>query len=588
MAFTQPAAIIPIGKLAAGDYEAKLRVTRAVVEDIGRKVNETDMELSVFSFKVKSPEQEEPGGTSSIPNIPIIGVDSSSSPAYRGTSTNLKLFISGNNITKGTEISLDYKTLLLRTDGHFESNPGVIELIPDKRRLVFTQTIRAWDVPVKLLDSNLTINVSPSAADGSYYIIISAKYKSLQVGSGILSFKIGKGGKMYLEGRSEEEEKLLHMGTWDIGYERYQSPPLNDNEIEEARAIAVNDSYIKGRNYNITEITSESYDLQNFYGFLPVVTVNIGEPDKSGEIVRYTIDIEERKVHRIVIIPRKPLVEYFSGQAFDEGAGNLTKRWSAENFAGFWREPGTNISTETLVIDQDVLNGSHRVIEKNNLIYTTKSIPVKYQVYVQANKTPPGTEGSYSAIGWLGDKYVLLSENGLARVIFEQNSTDVKIITTGYSWEFEEGYRLLAHSIEAPLERQAWIEFLNVTNKLDERVVPDMYLYSYPADASEIPIFITYISSIYRSTYGDVGEFKHTWLRSQNITGVREGKIFGAMEITSVKNDTIELRNTNPIDLTPGKVVHLMGNISIQVESPETGLLFYPFKWRTANDVSDN
>ncbi|MDW7728149.1 MAG: hypothetical protein SCH70_13800 [Candidatus Methanoperedens sp.] len=137
-------------------------------------------------------------------------------------------------------------------------------------------------MPEKLLYSNLTINVSPYAADGSYYITIAAKYRGLQVGSGILSFKIGKGGKMDFQGRSEEEEKLLHMGTWNIGYERYQSPPLNDTEKEDARAIAINDSYLKGRKYNITEITSESYDLQNFYGFLPVVTVDIGEPDKPS------------------------------------------------------------------------------------------------------------------------------------------------------------------------------------------------------------------------------------------------------------------------------------------------------------------
>jgi len=271
--------------------------------------------------------------------------------------------------------------------------------------------------------------------------------------------------------------------------------------------------------------------------------------------------------------------QYFPGQAFDEAADILTKKWDPENFKGFWRDSETGASTETLVINQSILNNSYRVIEKHNLIYTTKPVPFKYQVYARANVTPPGTDGSYSAVGWQGERDIMLDKNRLARVIFEQNASDVKIITTGYLWAFQEGYKLLAHSIEAPLEREAWIEFLNGTNKLDEQVLPDRYLYIYPSGASEIPIFITYISSIHRSPYEDLGEFKYTWLRSQNITEIREGKIFDSMEVISVKNGTIELRNKNPIVLSSGNTVHLMGDISIQVENSETGLVFYPIKW---------
>ena len=50
--FTQPVAIIPMGRLAEGNYKAKLKVTR-VIEDInGRKVIETEKELDIFNFKV--------------------------------------------------------------------------------------------------------------------------------------------------------------------------------------------------------------------------------------------------------------------------------------------------------------------------------------------------------------------------------------------------------------------------------------------------------------------------------------------------------------------------------------------------------
>jgi hypothetical protein len=118
--------------------------------------------------------------------------------------------------------------------------------------------------------------------------------------------------------------------------------------------------------------------------------------------------------------------------------------------------------------------------------------------------------------------------------------------------------------------------------KIDDKVLATHYteLYNYPqnVEGSNIPILVTYLSKIYSLPETDAADFKYTWLRSQNVTGVKEGDTFGVMEVTSVKNDTIELRNKEPIELTSGNTIRLMGNIDIQVNSSKTGLLFYPFK----------
>ncbi len=52
------------------------------------------------------------------------------------------------------------------------------------------------------------------------------------------------------------------------------------------------------------------------------------------------------------------------------------------------------------------------------------------------------------------------------------------------------------------------------------------------------------------------------------------------MEVTSINNGTIELRNKDAIDLAPGAVVNLMGNVGIQVGSSDAYLSFHPFKAR--------
>jgi S-layer protein (TIGR01567 family) len=265
---------------------------------------------------------------------------------------------------------------------------------------------------------------------------------------------------------------------------------------------------------------------------------------------------------------------------FDESAGSFTKKWDSRNFAGFWRDSETGVSTEALVINQSILNNSHRVIEKHNLIYTTKSTPINYPVYRHTGKAPEGTDGSYSAIGWLGEKSVFLRGNRIARIIFEQNVTDVKTMRIGEPWNMGEGYRIVANSIDADGIMQAWISLDKDNTKIDDKVLATHYteLYSYPqnVEGSNVPILVTYLSKIYSLPETDAADFKYTWLRSQNFTDVKEGDSFGIMEVTSVKNGVIELRNKEPIDLSPGRIINLMGNITIEVGNSTTDLQFYP------------
>lgn len=265
---------------------------------------------------------------------------------------------------------------------------------------------------------------------------------------------------------------------------------------------------------------------------------------------------------------------YVSGQSFDEAAGNFTKKWDAENFAGFWHDQETNVSTETLIINQKTLDNTHRIIEKYNLIYTTKPVPSEYLVHKYTNQSPSGTDGFYSTMGWLGEKYVLLGDNKLAKIIFEQKPTDVKTMRIQESWSLGDGYSFLANSIDALApERQAWFSLSKDNNMIDEFIFNYKYIYIYLKDANNsVPTLVTYFYNVRTLSDSDGVDLKYTWLRSQNITEVEEGDIFGAMEVTSVKNGIIELRNKEPIKLAPGAAIHLMDNVGIRVGSSETEL----------------
>ncbi|MDD5615844.1 MAG: S-layer protein domain-containing protein [Candidatus Methanoperedens sp.] len=274
-------------------------------------------------------------------------------------------------------------------------------------------------------------------------------------------------------------------------------------------------------------------------------------------------------------------IEPITDSGFYELAGILTKKWDASNFPGFWRDQETGVSTEELVIDQSI-NNSRRIIEKHNLIYRTRPESVNFQVYRNTNKAPSGTNGSYQVMGWLGEKHVFFQGNKIAKIIFEQNATEKKIMTTGDSWYFDEGYRFFAHTVEAPLERMAWVEFLKDNKSLQELVIPDREAYAYQVDATGTPVFVTY-PYIHRGNETDIGEFMYTWLRSANLKSINFSDTFGIMEVTSVDNGMIELRNRAPIELAPDSTINLMGNLNLKVGSSNTSLSFYPYRVKNPN-----
>lgn len=269
-------------------------------------------------------------------------------------------------------------------------------------------------------------------------------------------------------------------------------------------------------------------------------------------------------------------IEIIPGQKFNESAGILTKKWDSMNFPGFWRDPEENVSTETLIIDQSLLNNSYRVIDKHNLIYTTKPITLNYEVYENANRTPTGTNGYYSALGWAGEKYVLLSENKIARIILEQNEFDESLMRPGETWNLGEGYSIFVNSVEIKSGVQTWFTLIRDGNRISDVILGPYIekLYTYQIEQNSTPILIVFFSGFKL----DGAAFKYGWFRSQNTTEIKPGGIFGKMEVTSDNNGIIELRNRVPIDLVPDREINLIGNLSIKVGSSNTSLSFYPYK----------
>jgi len=99
-------------------------------------------------------------------------------------------------------------------------------------------------------------------------------------------------------------------------------------------------------------------------------------------------------------------------------------------------------------------------------------------------------------------------------------------------------------------------------------------------------LFLSLISTEYIPQHILTEQTLNTYfLRSPQTTEIKTGDIFSNMEVTSVDSGRIELRNMVPIEFAPDRVINLMGNLNIKVESSNTTLSFYPYRVKDPNDT---
>lgn len=220
------------------------------------------------------------------------------------------------------------------------------------------------------------------------------------------------------------------------------------------------------------------------------------------------------------------------GVVFDEKSStyNTTLQWDAQKFPGFWYASGAGKSSETLKIDQTAssLTVSSRTIQQEKLLYNTSRTDAKFGVFSNTpnnKKVENGLEynsttgtftkstagGWYARLGWFGDLYVAVNgkANKLAKLIKEQDTLEKQTLKLGTSWNLGEGYNLTVDALDTTTSpRQAWLSFSKDGKILDNKVVKQGEVYTYVVKSlngeSDVPIFVTYVDSIFTGGEGHV------------------------------------------------------------------------------------
>lgn len=282
--------------------------------------------------------------------------------------------------------------------------------------------------------------------------------------------------------------------------------------------------------------------------------------------------------------------------------------WTPQSLTGFYYDLNSNIGKEELTIKNIDVSG--RNIPLDGLYYNTSAqlrmLNVVKEVFggnvtaaqakglKRANTGEAFEGGNYQVVGWQGEKYVAFNRkvNKLAKLVLEHgpSSTEKKTLTVGQTWDIGNGWTLTARSIDAKATpRQTWLILGKDGVKKEDIFLTQGFIYTYVEKSifneSEVPLFITYLDSVFAGATSDMVQFKYTWILSPDVTTIQNGETLGTLKVESLTPNLI-LRNTDSIITLPkGSIVDMTDKLQFKVADSDT-LGFIPVAVHTTQGTT--
>jgi len=245
--------------------------------------------------------------------------------------------------------------------------------------------------------------------------------------------------------------------------------------------------------------------------------------------------------------------------------------WSPYNFEGFYYDIDDDIGTENLTAR---ISGTK--IDDRDLVYETRPQPVSFEF---------NDWGKYDVIGFMADKFFagynddtefadafsIINEGQLRRVLVD--SDDDRTIATGSVLPLEEGYELRIKQVDIN-GNKVFLALAKDGSEVDSKVVTPSssptdtasnYLYKADIGGEDVPIIIAHIQSVFRGTEADLATVDGIFQVSDSPESVEEGEIHGKMEVDSLSDEGVVMRNDGSITLGRGKTVDIMDNLKFVV-----------------------
>ena len=325
-------------------------------------------------------------------------------------------------------------------------------------------------------------------------------------------------------------------------------------------------------------VTSSSYDFQEDSTGNFTLKAVISDPNSVYEssTKKWTLNVG-------------PTDNSTGNRIWEEGMPE-TYTWTAQSYSGFYYDLDSGVSSEEMTIT-DI----GRSIKSENIEYVTRPTETDFEY---------SKWGSYQIIGFMAEKYFAgytknesevvgddvspISDGVLSKILIDID--DKKSANAGDSLVLEEGYSL--NIVEVDINGES----VRVQLEKDGDVVDEAFIrsgedYVYEADLGEtedIPIIIAHFGTVFQGGETSAVFIQGLFQLSDDYTEINNGDSFGEMEVTSVSESGITMKNDGNIGLGQDETVEVMGNVSFKT-ADDSNLRFYPFvEVETGGNGDDN
>jgi S-layer protein (TIGR01567 family) len=300
------------------------------------------------------------------------------------------------------------------------------------------------------------------------------------------------------------------------------------------------------------------------------LTFNSTTMGKYSIIVEaYNINGTRKKSWNVTVHPRT----FFKGNRIWDGSKtdefSLNYTWDSTSFSGFYYDVNEDVGDESITM---TMNGySDRTINSGNIRYTTSPQEVAFGY---------SGFGSYSVVGFMADKYFAgytantkppepttgidplsaLSQGHLHRVLIDDDTQ--RTISLGSTLALQDGYVVKATDIDLNA-RTMLISLLKDGTEVDSTPLSAGQTYVYTKN--DLPLIMMRFESVFSGTEMQAAFLRGLFQISENYDTVSSGNDFGIMEITSINDQSIVMRNRASLSLSAGNTIDLMGDLKIIV-----------------------
>lgn len=264
-----------------------------------------------------------------------------------------------------------------------------------------------------------------------------------------------------------------------------------------------------------------------------------------------------------------------------EQSMSSTYTWTAAMYSGLWYDLDRGVYTENITL---TVAASDRQINAGNAEYVTEYKNMRFSY---------ADWGSYRVIGWQGEPYFAgytrSASGNMSTTQFTNSNTSTlskekiypvlldnkneKTLSSGDTYTLENGYKLKISDVNESGKQFRLTLEKNGSNVKDETVSNNTtFVYEKSLDdAGTVPVIAVHVKGLNGTKAVIDGVFQI----SESATDVNEGRKIGAMEIKTVNDTRITMKNPDRIKLNADSTVTFMGHMKIDVK--DTSKLKFEF-----------